>query len=326
MKEKVLENIAASCGLTYVQEPQQAVYGVFSSFGLVVKYLQSEQQYILLVSAKPSSNDGVNAMLASLNQFSADRKKTINHASYLNMVVTISVKKTKNSFDALKEAIEASTYFCNQYGFVTACKYCGNQMNLGFFEISGNVDTMCTNCFNIRQAETSNKAITEANKRFNIPMGVFGAFLGALLGELIWILTYQMGFLMFITGAIVVFLSCFLLEKMGGKLTVGGLVTALVISFVMIFLAEYLALGISFFLEPSDIKYSLSDSFEAINSILFDDIDSFGYSLRSSIKEARANVASDLVYGFASYVVAAIGFVVQYFRNRKVQYKAVRLA
>ena len=67
-------------------------------------------------------------------------------------------------------------------------------MDLGFFAIGGTVDTMCTQCFNKKQAETSNMAMTEANKQFNLPMGILGAVLGALIGGIVWIITYQLDF------------------------------------------------------------------------------------------------------------------------------------
>lgn len=314
MKNKVLEDLSINCGLTYVQEPEVAAYGVFANFGLVVKYLASEHQYILLVSARPTSNEGVNAMIASLNQFVNDRKKTINHSSYLDMVVTISVRDMGNkTFPVLKEAVEASTYFCNQYGFVPACKYCGNQTDLGFFAVGGDVDTMCTACFNNRQMQISNKAMTEANKRFNLPLGILGAVLGALVGGIVWIITYQMGFLLFITGAIIVFFSCLLLEKMGGKFTAGGLVTALIISFAMIFIAEYLAVGISCYMEVSKYGISMGQTFSLMWDVIAED------------SEARAELISDLVFGVVSYAIAAVIFVIQYFKNKKVRYQAIRL-
>lgn len=72
-------------------------------------------------------------MISSLSQFAGERKKTINYTSYLDKVVTISVRDVgKNTISALQEAVGAATYFCNQFGFVPVCKYCGNQMDLGF--------------------------------------------------------------------------------------------------------------------------------------------------------------------------------------------------
>ena len=324
----VLQGLAANCRLQYVNEPEPAAFGVFDKFGLVVKYLASERQYILLVSAAATSNEAINGMVSSLNQFAAERRKTINYTSYLDKVVTISVRDAgKNTIPALQEAVGAATYFCNQFGFVPVCKYCGNQMDLGFFAIGGTVDTMCTQCFNKKQAETSNLAMTEANKQFNLPMGVLGAVLGAFLGGLIWIITYQLGFLLFITGAVIVFLSCMLLKKMGGKFTVGGLVIALAASLVMIFVAEYLALGISIFIENgSDFNLSLGESFDLLNMILFDrSLSDIGYGMSDFIKEAHSGIAKDMVYGLVSYVVAAVLFIVNYAKEKKVKYQAVRI-
>ena len=322
----VLQGLAANCRLQYVNEPEPAAFGVFDNFGLVVKYLASERQYILLVSAAATSNEAINGMVSSLNQFAAERRKTINYTSYLDKVVTISVRDAgKNTIPALQEAVGAATYFCNQLGFVPVCKYCGNQMDLGFFAIGGTVDTMCTQCFNKKQAETSNLAMTEANKQFNLPMGVLGAVLGAFLGGLIWIITYQLGFLLFITGAVIVFLSCMLLKKMGGKFTVGGLVIALAASLVMIFVAEYLAVGINIFTQ-GDSGLSFGESFQFLNMLLFDNsLSDFGYRISSVVKDFKAEITSDMIYGLISYVVAAVIFIVDYAKEKKVKYQAVRI-
>lgn len=326
MANLILRNLATNCRLTYVDEPEATAYGVFNNFGLVVKYLVSERQYMLLVSARPTSDDGVNNIIANLNQFASDRKSTINYSSYLDMVVTVSVRENKNSLPALQEAIEATTYFCNQFGFVPACKYCGNQTDLGFFAIGGTVDTMCGTCFNKRQAEVSNQAMSEANKQFNLPLGVLGAVLGAFLGALVWIVTYQLGFLLFITGAVIVFLSCMLLKKMGGKFTTGGLITALAVSLVMVFVAEYIACGISIFTELNSLGYSLGDSFELLNIFLFDSrVSSLGSDYADIAKEIQTGVAQDMVYGVISYVVAAVLFIIDFVRNKKVKYQAIRI-
>ena len=115
----VLQGLAANCRLQYVNEPEPATFGVFDNFGLIVKYLVSERQYIILVSAAATSNEAINGMIASLSQFASERQKTINYTSYLDKVVTISVRDTgKNTIPALQEAVGAATYFCNQFGFV----------------------------------------------------------------------------------------------------------------------------------------------------------------------------------------------------------------
>ena len=324
----VLQGLANNCRLQYVNEPEPAAFGVFDNFGIVVKYLASERQYIILVSAAASSDEAVNGMISSLSQFAGERKKTINYTSYLDKVVTISVRDVgKNTISALQEAIGAATYFCNQFGFVPVCKYCGNQMDLGFFAIGGTVDTMCTQCFNKKQAETSNMAMTEANKQFNLPMGILGAVLGALIGGIVWIITYQLGFLLFITGAIIVFCSCMLLKKMGGKLTVGGLITSLVISLVMVFAAEYLAVGINLFTQGgSELGLSFGDSFKLLNMLLFDNsLNDVGYGMSSAIKELKSGMTEDMIYGLISYVVAAVLFIVDYAKEKKVKYQAIRL-
>ena len=102
----VLQGLANNCRLQY--EPEPAAFGVFDNFGIVVKYLASERQYIILVSAAATSDEAVNGMISSLSQFAGERKKTINYTSYLDKVVTISVRDVgKNTISALQEAVGA---------------------------------------------------------------------------------------------------------------------------------------------------------------------------------------------------------------------------
>lgn len=71
----VLQGLANNCRLQYVNEPEPAAFGVFDNFGIVVKYLASERQYIILVSAAATSDEAVNGMISSLSQFAGERKK-----------------------------------------------------------------------------------------------------------------------------------------------------------------------------------------------------------------------------------------------------------
>ena len=79
----VLQGLANNCRLQYVNEPEPAAFGVFDNFGIVVKYLASERQYIILVSAAATSDEAVNGMISSLSQFAGERKKTINYTSFV---------------------------------------------------------------------------------------------------------------------------------------------------------------------------------------------------------------------------------------------------
>ena len=114
---------------------------------------------------------------------------------------------------------------------------------------------------------------------------------------------------------------------MGGKLTVGGLITSLVISLVMVFVAEYLAVGISLFTQGgSELMLSFGDSFKLLNMLLFDNsLNDVGYGMSSAIKELKSGMAEDMIYGLISYVVAAVLFIVDYAKEKKVKYQAIRL-
>lgn len=45
----------------------------------------------------------------------------------------------------------------------------------------------------------------------------------------------------------------------------------------------------------------------------------------SAIKELKSGMAEDMIYGLISYVVAAVLFIVDYAKEKKVKYQAIRL-
>ena len=50
-----------------------------------------------------------------------------------------------------------------------------------------------------------------------------------------------------------------------------------------------------------------------------------GYGMSSAIKELKSGMAEDMIYGLISYVVAAVLFIVDYAKEKKVKYQAIRL-
>lgn len=118
-----------------------------------------------------------------------------------------------------------------------------------------------------------------------------------------------------------------LLKKMGGKFTVGGLITALVVSLAMVFVSEYLAVGINIFTQGgAELGLSFGDSFKFLNRILFDSsLSDVGYGMSSAIKEFKTGMTSDMIYGLMSYIVAAVLFIINYIKEKKVKYQAVRI-
>lgn len=78
-------------------------------------------------------------------------------------------------------------------------------------------------------------------------LGVVGALIGALLGAVLWVILYQIGIIASIAGIAIVYCACkgyILLSKSGG---IGGIITAIVISVVVLVGAVFLCWGLSIY-------------------------------------------------------------------------------
>lgn len=81
----------------------------------------------------------------------------------------------------------------------------------------------------------------EEKSACNVPLGMAGALLGALLGGAIWLFVAKLGYIVAVIGLLIVIFSCKGFEKLGGRLTRLGVVFSVVISVLVIVAANYIS-------------------------------------------------------------------------------------
>ena len=138
----------------------------------------------------------------------------------------------------------------------------------------------------------------------NVIAGVVGAFLFSLIGAILYFIIYQVGYIAGICGLVIFVLANYgyhLFAK-GEKDTTTGLIVAVVITVLVIFLAEYLSLSYEIFTVFRD-EYDITvfDAIRATPDFLSD-------------PEIMGPVAKDLLmaYGFS-----AIGIISNFANRRK---------
>ena len=131
----------------------------------------------------------------------------------------------------------------------------------------------------------------------NVVAGVVGAFLFALIGGILYFLVYQVGYIAGICGLIIFILANFgyhLFAK-GEKDTVPGLVTAVIMTILVIFLAEYLSLSYEIFtVFRDDFDITMFDAIRATPDFLAD-------------PEIMGPVGQDLLMAYGFSVIGIIG-------------------
>ncbi|MGN1457421.1 MAG: hypothetical protein ACI4XP_05650 [Acutalibacteraceae bacterium] len=309
-----------SLGYTYVQSAATG-YAKFNGIPFMVKIDPAAKTYTVSASCSPQDENGAVTLNAYLQQFSADRKKTVNMANYSNNTISI-VYKSGMSIDItgnVKEATDAIMHFVTQSGCIPVCNACGQQVATDFYSVRGNVHCLCPNCFNRVQSTMLQQANVESQKSVNYPLGVLGAILGGLAGAVLWIIFSMMGKVVVLAGIVAGFLGVLLFEKLGKKMTVPGLFISLGISLVMLLIGMYFALGIDIYNSLSslyrDYGYQMS-FFEAFSFIS----DVF------QTPEIIGAIIHDWGIGLIGYIVTAVVSIVGFFCKRNVQNQAVRLS
>lgn len=100
----------------------------------------------------------------------------------------------------------------------------------------------------------ANQAVIEPDdgidKNGNVLAGAVGALLFSVIGGVIYFLVYQLGFIAGICGLVTFILASFgydLFAKPKGKNSIAGLISAIIATLVMIFVAEYLCISYEIF-------------------------------------------------------------------------------
>lgn len=310
-----------SLGYTYV--PSAATgYAKINGVPFMVKIDASAKIYTVSASCCPQDEQGAVMLNGYLQQFSADRKKTVNMANYSNNTISI-VYKSGMSIDItgnVKEATDAIMYFISQSGCIPVCSACGQPTATDFYSVRGNVHNLCPNCFNQVQSTMLQQANVESAKTVNYPLGILGAILGGLAGAVLWIIFSMMGVVVVVAGLVSGFLGVLLFEKLGKKLTLPGLIISLVISLVMLLIGMYVALGIdiynsmgSYVYELYGYQMSFFEAFSFIPNVLRD-------------SEMIGAIVHDWGFGLIGYIITAVVMIAGFFSKKKVQNQAVRLS
>lgn len=296
-------------------------YGKINGVDFKITNDPSAKTYTVTAACCPQDEQGAVALNGYLQQFSADRKKTVNMATYRDNTITIVYKSTLSSdiTSIAKEAIDAITYFMSQCGCIPVCSVCGQQTATDFYVVRGTVQSLCPNCFNRVQGGMLQQAQIENETSVNYPLGILGAVLGGLVGAVLWIIFSMMGFVVVVAGLAAGIASVMLFEKLGKKLTLPGLIISLVISLVMLLAGMYVALGIDIY---NELGPYLSELY-GYNLSFFESFSFIPYMFEDS--EMLGAIIHDWGYGIIGYIVTAIIMVVGYFSKRKVKNQAIRL-
>ncbi|MBR5272729.1 MAG: hypothetical protein IKU25_04965 [Clostridia bacterium] len=135
--------------------------------------------------------------------------------------------------------------------------------------------------------------------------GILGAFLFSLVGVIIWIIIYQLGYLAAISGLIGVICAIKGYSVFAKKESIKGVVIAIIVMLIMMVVAWYAGLVISVYREL-DGMFTISEAFDLTN-----------YCFKDA--EFRSGAIGDLVKGILFCVIGGVGYAVTSIKRIKAE-------
>lgn len=284
-KMKDLETL----GFTLV--PKQGIaYGPVGNYKFMIHFLAQQNQYSAVTSVAPSNADN-DPLPAYIEIIDKEKYEFVNWIRYNEHVITMNFNNKKMTIENLDQFLKDLSSYLVTNGYVPCCHNCHEQKALNVYSTNGELDILCRDCF-LEVAD----AVKEL-KPVNTPLGIVGALLGSCIGIAVWVILYKLGFIAGITGFIMA-VCCFKgYEMLGGRIDTKGIWISLMISIVMLAVAEYLALGLE--------VYSVFSEYYSIS--LFDAIRSVPEIIREN--EIIAEVIKDLLFGYVFMAFASFSYI-----------------
>ena len=147
----------------------------------------------------------------------------------------------------------------------------------------------------------------ENNGNGNIVAGVVGAFLFSIIGGLLYFVIYQAGIIAGICGLVIFVLANFgygLFAQTKNKNSIAGLVSAIVATILMIFLAEYVCISYEIYGVYKEFGITFFDAVKATPDFLAD-------------PDVSAAVIKDLAFAYIFGFIASISNIMNIVKARK---------
>lgn len=306
MKDKILYLIAEKTNLSSVSS-KEAIAGIYNNYNVAIT--TANYVYYLDFPLKLTSDypiERLNNFLVNLR----DNNKRITKCFYKDASVVIAYSSKGNrekSASTIITILDAIVQEATLNNLVTCCGICGEERDVTPFVLNGRVFTCCKSCqYEIKDSiNTQQEEFKSSNN--NIVGGIVGAFLGSLIGVAVWLVISHLGYIASIAGLAIAVCCIKGFKMFGGKLNVSGMVITSIITIIMVYVSNHLALGLAIYTEYKSLyNISFFDSLKAVPEFLTE----------TTIK---MTFIKDLVIG---YILTLAGSA-SYFKNayREANYK-----
>lgn len=301
----ILNQIAEENNLNYFKK-ECTVCGKINGIQVVIMQIANTKGLLISSTARFNEKPDVLANIEkAIADYSKDNKKVKNyHVSGYTISATMYFNSSTAFRENLKLLLKHMTSQISDNGISECCEACGTATQTMVCAVNDKTACLCSGCFNDIQEKNHQKEVENATASSNIPMGVVGALLGSLVGGIVWVVLYQLGYVAAITGLIGVVLSYKGYVLFAKKKGVKEAVISTVIAFVMILAAHFVVWGILLYQQVGGMGFGdLMQCIRTVPAVIFSD------------SELISAFVTDLIYGYVFMAVGSFSFIYNAIKN-----------
>ncbi len=230
-------------GFTFEQAHNMA-HGRYGSLEFLIVPMSSEDQFQIQLYADLENCEGKAPLFEYLKALQ-QRHSFVEYAGYngKDMVSVYVLSKPQEDKENLTLVVSEIAAKCEENGVHNCCSFCRQERPVRAAVVDRIPTLICQDCD--RQLSSG----TGREKKENIPLGLIGAIVGALLGSVLWVVLGQVGFIAGIAGYAIVFCGMKGYALLGKELSKTGIVICVILSFLMVAGAEMVSLAVAIYQE-----------------------------------------------------------------------------
>ncbi|MBR0163530.1 MAG: hypothetical protein IJQ12_02525 [Lachnospiraceae bacterium] len=313
-----LQQLAEQTGFR-LDEHTGMLHGTMGAYPMIVMYSANDRRTAIHVSVSMNGQAPASGTLKqaakSIPGVTGARARGF-HAIFLVKTAMGRDKQIALHLDAMRGVAE----YLQMNGYVACCEHCGQPVETMSYNIKGNTAFLCQPCFAGVSNEMARAQYLEANKKENVVGGIVGALFGALVGGIAIVLIAKLGYVAWISGAIMGFCGLYGYKLLGGKLTLKGVI----ISVVMMVLVVYLANRVYYAIELQQAvarelgksaasRFGFFEAFRTIPELLKED------------RDVNSAYMRNLIMCYLFTALGAVPTVMQVIKNKKMEQVAERV-
>lgn len=285
--------------------------GIYRGYRIIIE--QNQRHYLIKINTQSNVDINNEILHEFLTQFQGQLPQIVDLQIYsFSVVIEVAMSPETHPAELFNMIIDTTVDFLAKGRYISRCETCGSGLHpINCYEINGGHHYICEQCaaqvgvLSSDPEDVPSKRRVSASPSRSIDnsffIGLGGAAAGAFIGCALWVLLYQFGFLGGVAGIAVAVLSVKCFEMLNGSLDKLGFLGSVIISVILMFIANRIAWTLGIHEALVDQGYSFSEVFRSFGTQLSDAGLTFHYW-------------AELLVGYALYAVSLYPTILEVFQ------------